>query len=201
MRGHSKRRIKNETADEGLKLRRPEGKKGSCTVSSIHKRNDERNPYTSPKLNLIKAARFDRTVSDFELRVLGGLAEHINRQGIAEIYDERLATEIGCKWPQSIQRARLRLRDKGYIAWRRTSERNVYSFNYAKAKPLLDSGGRVECMLQIRYRFCTDYTRETHYNVSSAYERTTQKHTCVSAAWWANVRPPSKSPLAITPLS
>jgi hypothetical protein len=110
-------------------------------MSSLHqiRPKGKPNPYTSAKLNLLKAARFDRTVKDFEYRVLSGLTEHIRRDGTARVPDETLATEIGCSWPQSIGRARLRLRDKGYVTWERTQKENIYAFNFAKAKAILDT--------------------------------------------------------------
>ena len=97
------------------------------------------NPYTSPKLNLLKAARFDRTVSDFENRVLAALTDHMNNHTgqTWPVADETIALEVGSKWKRSVTRARIGLRDKGYITWHRTRTSNVYGFNFAKAKTVL----------------------------------------------------------------
>jgi hypothetical protein len=103
--------------------------------SADSKRNS--NPYTSLKLNLLKAARFDRTISDFDYRVLSGLAEHILRDGTARVPDETLATEIGCRWRQSIARSRRQLSKRGYVSWRRTQKESVYTFNFAKAEAVI----------------------------------------------------------------
>jgi hypothetical protein len=78
-------------------------------------------------------------VSDFENRVLAALTDHMNNHtgSTWPVADETIALEISSKWRRSVVRARNGLRDKGYITWRRTGRSNVYSFNFAKAKPIL----------------------------------------------------------------
>src|SRR5262245_29428130 len=97
------------------------------------------NPYTSQKLNLLKASRFDRTISAFDKIVLAAIADHMNNHSgqTWPVADATIALEIGSGWRRVI-RSRKKLRGAGYINWRRTRTSNVYAFNFAKAKPVLN---------------------------------------------------------------
>jgi hypothetical protein len=95
--------------------------------------------YTSHKLNLLKASRFDRTISAFDKLVLAAIADHMNNHTgqTWPVADETIALEIGSGW-RSVIRSRMKLRKAGYLTWHRTRTSNVYGFNFAKAKSTLE---------------------------------------------------------------
>ena len=103
---------------------------------SIPKRKPS--PYTSHKLNLLKASRFDRTISAFDKLVLAAIADHMNNHSgqTWPVADATIALEIGSGW-RSVIRSHKKLRDAGYLTWRRTRTSNVYGFNFNKAKATL----------------------------------------------------------------
>src|SRR6516165_11108797 len=92
-------------------------------------------PYTSAKLNLLKASRFDRTITAFDKLVLAAIADHMNNHSgqTWPVADATIALEIGSGW-RSVIRSRKKLREAGYLSWQRTRTSNVYGFNFAKAK-------------------------------------------------------------------
>jgi len=98
------------------------------------------NPYTSHKLKLLKASRFDRTISAFDKLVLAAIGDHMNNHTgqTYPVADETIALEVGSKWPRSIIRSRQKLQKAGYLTWQRTRTSNVYAFNFTKAKSILE---------------------------------------------------------------
>lgn len=97
------------------------------------------NPYTSHKLNLLKASRFDRTISAFDKLVLAAIADHMNGHTgqTWRVSDATIALEIGSQ-DRLIRRSRQKLRKAGYLTWHRTRTSNVYGFDFAKAKQSLE---------------------------------------------------------------
>jgi Helix-turn-helix domain len=102
-------------------------------------RRSGNNHYTSAKLNLLKAARFDRTISAFDKLVLAAIADHMNNHSgqTWPVADETIALEIG-SGRRSVIRSRKNLQTAGYLTWQRTRTSNVYAFNFAKAKSTLE---------------------------------------------------------------
>lgn len=94
---------------------------------------------TSRKLNFLKAARFDRTISAFDKLVLAALADHMNKHSgqTWPVADETIALEIG-SGRRSVRRSRMKLRKAGYLTWHRTRTSNVYGFDFTKAKATLE---------------------------------------------------------------
>ena len=93
----------------------------------------------------LSAIRFDRRVTDFEYRVMSALADHINQKtGLAYVSDDILAIEIGCKYRQSIERSRRKMRLLEYLTWTRTRDANLYRINSEKVAGVLDMMKRLK---------------------------------------------------------
>jgi hypothetical protein len=133
-------------------------------LSEIRPKGKPNPNFTSAKLNWLKAIRFDRRVSDFDHRVMSGLAEHINqRTGLAYVSDDILAIEIGSRRRETVARSRLKMRRLGYITWTRTRDANLYRINQEKVAATLEMMKR----LKQEHRRCvlartSDVTVESH---------------------------------------
>jgi hypothetical protein len=94
--------------------------------------------FTGRKLDLLRAVRFDRTVSDYAYRVMSIIVDHLNEKTErTQLSDDRIAFETGSGWPRRVVRARRNLRDTNWLVWRRTRTANVYSVNFEKAAAVL----------------------------------------------------------------
>ena len=94
--------------------------------------------FTGRKLDLLRAVRFDRTVTDYAYRVMSVIVDHLNEETErTRLSDGRIAFETGIGWPLKVGRARRNLRDTQWLSWQRTRTANIYSVNFAKAPAIL----------------------------------------------------------------
>jgi hypothetical protein len=98
----------------------------------------EQASFTSRKLDYCKACNFDPRVEPYDFKVVYLIAQHINEKtGMALLSDETIADETGGS-PRSVRRSRNRLRDAGWLSWRRTSTANIYALDYSNVGPIFD---------------------------------------------------------------
>jgi hypothetical protein len=94
--------------------------------------------FTSRKLDYLKACNFDRRLEAYDFKVVYIIAQHVNEKNdMAMLSDEAIAEEIGGS-PRSVGRSRNRLRDAGWLSWRRTSTANIYTLDYTNVGRVLD---------------------------------------------------------------
>ncbi len=94
--------------------------------------------FTGRRLDLLKAVRLDRTVTDFAYRVMSVIVDHLNEKTERTfLSDDRIAFETGSGWPRSVRRARRNLRDAKWLSWTRTRSANIYSVNFVKVAAVL----------------------------------------------------------------
>jgi len=93
---------------------------------------------TSKKLDWLEAVRFDRSLLPIDYKVASALAKHMNSQtGQCNPSDPLLALEVGCS-VRTVNRARERLRDAGWIAWRRTRTSSRFQLLHDKVADFLN---------------------------------------------------------------
>jgi hypothetical protein len=93
--------------------------------------------FSGKKFDFMKAARFDRTVTDYAYRVLGVIVDHLNeRSERCRLSDETIAWLSGGS-RKKVLRARHNLKSRGWLRWMRTPSASIYSVNWGAAKPAL----------------------------------------------------------------
>ena len=94
--------------------------------------------FTGQRLDLLRAVRMDRTVTDSAYRVMSVIVDHINAgTERTKLSDATIAFEAGCA-DRSIRRARRNLAEAGWLKWARTGRKaNIYWARYNKVAPLL----------------------------------------------------------------
>lgn len=108
-------------------------------LSSLPKDEKSIQSFTSKKLDWMKCCCFDRQLQAHDFAVAFVIAQHINaRTGITMLSDETIAMESGGRSERSIRRSRVRLRDAGWLDWKRTRSANVYRLNHHKVNQMLD---------------------------------------------------------------
>lgn len=99
----------------------------------------KRSTFTGHKLDWMKCVSFDRRLESYDFKVGFVIAQHVNQHtGTAMLSDETIADEAGNGSVRNTVRARQRLRDAGWIAWRRTRTANVYELRFDNVERYLD---------------------------------------------------------------
>jgi hypothetical protein len=97
--------------------------------------------FTGGKLDWLKCVAFDPRLKPYpyDFKVAFQIAQHVNeRTGHAIVSDEAIAEKTGGGSVRNVWNARHRLRDTGWLTWRRTRTASVYSLNYDKVNGVLD---------------------------------------------------------------
>jgi hypothetical protein len=95
--------------------------------------------FTSRKLDWLKCVCFDRLVQPYDFKVAFVIGQHINQKTLtACLSDETIADESGGS-ARNVKRSRVRLREAGYISWRRTRTANVYRLRFEKVSGIFDA--------------------------------------------------------------
>lgn len=98
----------------------------------------QRTTFTGRRLDLLRAVRIDRTVTDYAYRVMSVIVDHLNEKTERTfLSDDRIAFETGSGWPRKVVRARRILRDAKWLSWQRTRTANIYSVDFVKAAAVL----------------------------------------------------------------
>jgi hypothetical protein len=94
--------------------------------------------FTGQRLDLLRAVRMDRTVTDASYRVMSVIVDHLNAgTERTKLADATIAFEAGCT-DRSVRRARQSLAEAGWLKWARTGRTaNIYWAKYTKVAPLL----------------------------------------------------------------
>lgn len=99
---------------------------------------DDEKTFTGQRLDWCKAVRFDRGLQAVDFKVGSTIADHVNaKTGVAKVSDAIIAIKAACSIRTAI-RARERLRDRGWLDWRRTPTANRYLLRYDKVSGFLD---------------------------------------------------------------
>jgi hypothetical protein len=96
---------------------------------------------TGRKLDWLKCVAFDPRLKSYpyDFKVAFQIAQHVNeRTGNAFVSDETIADKTGGGSVRNVWNARHRLRDAGWLTWRRTRTASVYSLNYGRVNGVLD---------------------------------------------------------------
>jgi hypothetical protein len=82
--------------------------------------------FTGRKLDWLRCVAFDPWLTPIDFEVAFAIAQHENQStGQCNPSDARIAAEIGCD-PRTVRRARHRLRETGWLDWKRTRATNQY---------------------------------------------------------------------------
>ena len=95
--------------------------------------------FTSQKLDWLKCCCFDRRLQPYDFRVSYAIAQHINAEtGSTMLSDQTIADETGGRTTRCVRRSRVRLRDAGWLTWKRTSSANVYRMKFDRFEEVRD---------------------------------------------------------------
>ena len=95
--------------------------------------------FTGQRLDWLKCVSFDRSIQPYDFEVAFQIAQHLNEKtATAFVSDETIADKTGGGSSRNVWNSRIRLRDAGWLTWRRTRTANVYSLNYGKVNGVLD---------------------------------------------------------------
>jgi hypothetical protein len=131
-----------------LELRRASKEARKVATPKVAQPTPERRPapapvpsaptsFTGRKLDLLRAVRFDWTVSDYAYRVMSVIVDHLNeRTERTKISDETIGFETS-SYSRKVRRARQDLHSSKWLTWTRTRDANIYSVNWGTAKPFL----------------------------------------------------------------
>jgi hypothetical protein len=96
--------------------------------------------FTSRKLDWLKCCSFDRLLEPLDFKVGFVIIQHVNaKKGTAILSDETIADKTGGGSVRNVSRARCRLRDAGWLTWKRTRTANVYTPVFDKVSGTLDA--------------------------------------------------------------
>lgn len=94
--------------------------------------------FTGRKLDWCKCVRFDPRLQPTDKVIAATIADHINeRSGIAQVSDETIAIKTSAS-VSTVIRSRRRLREAGWLNWRRTQKASRYSLCFDKVSGVLD---------------------------------------------------------------
>jgi hypothetical protein len=95
--------------------------------------------FTSRKLDWLRCLCFDPMLLPYDFRVAFVIAQHINqRTQTARLSDETIADESAGS-DCNVKRSRARLREAGWLTWRRTQTANVYKLRFEKMSGIMDA--------------------------------------------------------------
>jgi hypothetical protein len=95
--------------------------------------------FTGTKLDWLKCVAFDRRLKPYDFKVVFVIAQHLNQNtGSTMLSDETIADESAGS-VSNVKRARVRLREAGWLVWHHTRTANVYRPDYSKMNYALDA--------------------------------------------------------------
>jgi hypothetical protein len=94
--------------------------------------------WTSRKLDWQKAINFDRRVSPLMFKIAVCIIQHASENArTLKLSDQTIADEIGVS-DRNVYRARVALREVGWLNWRRTRNANIYIVEFGNVDRMLD---------------------------------------------------------------
>lgn len=100
---------------------------------------DEVRTFTGTKLDTLNLACADSAIQSFDFRILFAIAKHLNvKSGVAHVSDQTIADEAASS-RRNVIRGRKRLKQRGWLSWRRTRGANVYWLVRTRENEILDN--------------------------------------------------------------
>jgi hypothetical protein len=97
--------------------------------------------FTGRKLDWLKCVAYDRQLKQypFAFKVAFVIAQHVNeKNGTAFVSDEAIADKAGGGSVRNVGKARVKLRETGWLTWQSTQTANLYTLHYEQMNGVLD---------------------------------------------------------------
>jgi len=122
--------------------------------------------FTGQRLDWCKAVRFDPRLLAVDFKVATTISDHVNeKSGIARVSDAIIAIKAACSI-STVIRSRERLRDAGWLDWRRTARESGYRLCFEKVSRVLDMiTGSVEAHREAERKH-SDLSRLTEHSAT-----------------------------------